>query len=263
MPGILAVAAHPRHIPHVSSASWPITARPRHDRVPSAPDDRGARPVRRARRALDRHPGGRSRPRTARWRGATTPTSRSNRTPSAGWPRSTPPGASCATRPGARRGTARTPSSRADATGAASPRAAAIAPRPAAPRTGAAARTRTSHAPGQRRLAPRAPAGEGAAGPPPGNPRGSVLPFGRHIGWSIGEIARIDPGYLAWLQPRREGEPYREEIERSLAALRVDAGRPGAGTRPQARPVPLTAVSRLERGDERRDPVERVRAAPA
>jgi hypothetical protein len=45
-----------------------------------------------------------------------------------------------------------------------------------------------------------------------------VLPFGRHIGWSIGEIARIDPGYLAWLQPRREGEPYREEIERYLAS---------------------------------------------
>ena len=45
-----------------------------------------------------------------------------------------------------------------------------------------------------------------------------MLPFGRHIGWSIGEIARIDPGYLAWLQPRREGEPYREEIERYLAA---------------------------------------------
>jgi hypothetical protein len=45
-----------------------------------------------------------------------------------------------------------------------------------------------------------------------------VLPFGRHIGWSIGEVARIDPGYLAWLQPRREGEPYREEIGRYLAA---------------------------------------------
>jgi len=66
----------------------------------------------------------------------------------------------------------------------------------------------------------RGPAGEGAAGPPPGNPRGSVLPFGRHIGWSIGEVARVDPGYLAWLQPRREGEPFREEIDRSLAALR-------------------------------------------
>ena len=72
----------------------------------------------------------------------------------------------------------------------------------------------------------RGPAGEGAAGPPPGSPRGSVLPFGRHIGWSIGEIARIDPGYLAWLQPRREGEPYREEIERYLAAQRATPAGP-------------------------------------
>ena len=74
----------------------------------------------------------------------------------------------------------------------------------------------------------RGPGGEGAAGPPPGNPRGSVLPFGRHIGWSIGEIARVDPGYLAWLQPRREGEPYREEIDRSLAGLRATPGTPEA-----------------------------------
>ena len=72
----------------------------------------------------------------------------------------------------------------------------------------------------------RGPAGEGAAGPPPGGPRGSVLPFGRHIGWSIGEIARVDPGYLVWLQARREGVPYREEIERFLAA-------PQAGAQPQ------------------------------
>jgi curved DNA-binding protein CbpA len=77
----------------------------------------------------------------------------------------------------------------------------------------------------------RGPAGEGAAGPPPGNPRGSVLPFGRHIGWSIGEIARVDPGYLAWLLPRREGDPYREEIERSLAALR------GASAGPEPAPA--------------------------
>jgi curved DNA-binding protein CbpA len=65
----------------------------------------------------------------------------------------------------------------------------------------------------------RGPAGEGAAGPPPGGARGSVLPFGRHIGWSLGEVARVDPGYLVWLKLRREGAPYREEIERFLAAV--------------------------------------------
>jgi curved DNA-binding protein CbpA len=74
----------------------------------------------------------------------------------------------------------------------------------------------------------RGPAGEGAAGPPPGNPRGSVLRFGRHIGWSLGEIARVDPGYLAWLHAHREGAPYREEIDRLLAAVRPAPGEPAA-----------------------------------
>ena len=65
----------------------------------------------------------------------------------------------------------------------------------------------------------RGPFGEGAAGPPPGPRRGSVLPFGRHIGWSLGEIARVDPGYLAWLRERQEGEPYRSEIAQVLRAM--------------------------------------------
>ena len=66
--------------------------------------------------------------------------------------------------------------------------------------------------------------GEGAAGPPPGPARGSVLPFGRHIGWSLGEIARADPGYLAWLLDRREGAPFREEIAALLALMRSRVG---------------------------------------
>ena len=41
--------------------------------------------------------------------------------------------------------------------------------------------------------------GDGAAGPPPGNPSGSVLTFGRYTGWSLGEIARTDLEYLEWL----------------------------------------------------------------
>jgi hypothetical protein len=43
-----------------------------------------------------------------------------------------------------------------------------------------------------------------------------VLPFGRHVGWSIGEIARVDPGYLAWLEARPEGKPYIAEIDALL-----------------------------------------------
>jgi curved DNA-binding protein CbpA len=63
--------------------------------------------------------------------------------------------------------------------------------------------------------------GTGGAGRPPGRPSGSVLGFGRHYGWSIGEIARVDPGYLVWLAERREGEPYRAEIDAVLSRMGV------------------------------------------
>lgn len=76
---------------------------------------------------------------------------------------------------------------------------------------------------GRQRVEPAAPTraaterdGTGGAGAPPGRPSGSVLPFGRHIGWSIGEVARVDPGYLVWLEDRREGRPYLEEIDQTL-----------------------------------------------
>jgi curved DNA-binding protein CbpA len=61
--------------------------------------------------------------------------------------------------------------------------------------------------------------GTGAAGPPPGRPSGTVLPFGRHIGWSIGEIARADAGYLVWLEGRNEGRPYWDEIDATLRKI--------------------------------------------
>jgi curved DNA-binding protein CbpA len=59
----------------------------------------------------------------------------------------------------------------------------------------------------------------GPAGPPPGRPSGSVLPFGPFRGWSLGEIARVDPGYLEWLEGKREGRPYLREIEAILRAI--------------------------------------------
>jgi curved DNA-binding protein CbpA len=58
--------------------------------------------------------------------------------------------------------------------------------------------------------------GTGGAGAPPGRPSGTVLDFGRHAGWSIGEIARVDPGYLVWLEDHRAGRPYLDEIDRTL-----------------------------------------------
>ena len=53
----------------------------------------------------------------------------------------------------------------------------------------------------------------GAAGPPPGSPSGSVLNFGRYAGWSLGEIARSDLGYLEWLDRMPIGRSYRDEID--------------------------------------------------
>ncbi|MEA2537082.1 MAG: curved DNA-binding protein [Chloroflexota bacterium] len=79
------------------------------------------------------------------------------------------------------------------------------------------------------------PNGEGGAGPPPGNPSGTVLDFGRHIGWSIGEIARVDPGYLEWLDKQPQGARLHEEIDRTLRArgLRIDGPTKPTGRGPR------------------------------
>jgi curved DNA-binding protein CbpA len=58
--------------------------------------------------------------------------------------------------------------------------------------------------------------GFGAAGPPPGNPSGTVLPFGRFAGWSLGEVARRDIDYVEWLDRMPIGRPYRDEIDTLL-----------------------------------------------
>lgn len=56
----------------------------------------------------------------------------------------------------------------------------------------------------------------GAMGSPPGRPLGPVLDWGIFAGWSIGEIARRDRGYLHWLRDRPEAKPIRQDIERLL-----------------------------------------------
>jgi len=63
--------------------------------------------------------------------------------------------------------------------------------------------------------------GHGSAGPPPGNPSGSVLGFSRYAGWSLGEIARVDLEYLEWLDRMPIGRTYQAEID----ALLRSAGR--------------------------------------
>jgi len=69
---------------------------------------------------------------------------------------------------------------------------------------------------------------EGTAGPPPGRPSGSVLDFGRFKGWSLGEIARVDPGYLMWLDDRREGARYHAEIDDILHKMNLRRPAPAA-----------------------------------
>ncbi len=59
----------------------------------------------------------------------------------------------------------------------------------------------------------RAPEGFGAAGPPPGNPSGSVLNFGRYAGWSLGEVGRADLEYIEWLDRMPIGRTYRDELD--------------------------------------------------
>lgn len=58
--------------------------------------------------------------------------------------------------------------------------------------------------------------GTGAAGPPPGNPSGSIVTFGRYDGWTLGEIARRDLEYLEWLDRMPIGRTYHSEIDALL-----------------------------------------------
>jgi curved DNA-binding protein CbpA len=72
-----------------------------------------------------------------------------------------------------------------------------------------------------------------SAGPPPGNPSGTVLTFGRYAGWSLGEIGRTDLEYLEWLDRMPIGRAYQAEIDTLLRARgrRVAGPRPDAGDR--------------------------------
>lgn len=56
----------------------------------------------------------------------------------------------------------------------------------------------------------------GAMGRPPGRPSGPVLEFGIYAGWSIGEIAARDRGYMYWLRDRPEAQAIREEVIRLI-----------------------------------------------
>jgi curved DNA-binding protein CbpA len=68
------------------------------------------------------------------------------------------------------------------------------------------------------------------AGPPVGPASGSVIRFGRYEGWTIGQVARVDPAFLEWLRRVPLGRQLKPEID--LALQRADgAGRFGIGGR--------------------------------
>jgi len=69
------------------------------------------------------------------------------------------------------------------------------------------------------------------AGPPPGNPSGPIVGFGRYEGWSLGEIARVDREFLEWLRTVPAGRGLKLEIDSILRQLsaRRGAGAPFGG----------------------------------
>jgi len=61
------------------------------------------------------------------------------------------------------------------------------------------------------------------AGPPVGPASGSVIMFGRYEGWTIGQVARVDPPFLEWLRRVPLGRALKPEID--LALQRADGAR--------------------------------------
>jgi curved DNA-binding protein CbpA len=58
------------------------------------------------------------------------------------------------------------------------------------------------------------------AGPPVGHPFGTVLTYGRYEGWSLGQIALVDPDFLEWLRSVPGGRYLRPEIDAILREVR-------------------------------------------
>lgn len=57
------------------------------------------------------------------------------------------------------------------------------------------------------------------AGPPPGRPFGPTMTYGRYQGWSLGEIAQHDPGWLRWLRRVPAGRRFATDIDAVFAEL--------------------------------------------
>ena len=69
----------------------------------------------------------------------------------------------------------------------------------------------------RRRAPPPTPAEDATHGAPRG-PLGADgsevrLDFGRYQGWTLGEVVRRDPDYLAWLRRHQSGARFRDQID--------------------------------------------------
>jgi curved DNA-binding protein CbpA len=99
---------------------------------------------------------------------------------------------------------------------------------PAGPR--ASARAPTPSSPNPRATDAGRPSDH--AGPPQGEPSGPLLTFGRYEGWTIGQVARVDPPFLEWLRRVPAGRQLKDAIDVALQradgarrmGLRADAG---------------------------------------
>ena len=68
------------------------------------------------------------------------------------------------------------------------------------------------------------PAAPDHAGPPKGRPFGTVLTYGRYEGWSLGQIALVDPEFLEWMRSVPGGRYLRPEIDAILKEVRGPLG---------------------------------------
>lgn len=58
------------------------------------------------------------------------------------------------------------------------------------------------------------------AGPPQGEPFGPLLTFGRYEGWTLGQVARVDRGFLEWLRNVPAGRGLKDEIDAVMSVRR-------------------------------------------
>ena len=58
-----------------------------------------------------------------------------------------------------------------------------------------------------------------------------MLTFGIYAGWSLGEIARRDKGYLYWLRDRPEAKAFRVEVNQLIDPNGEAEPEPGRGRR--------------------------------